>query len=144
MKTTFLRWLSLALILVPILEATPIPISPANQQAAHVRRLDAGVVIRSVESFGASNLMASEASFEASGGLLGASWGPRGPGRSRETLKRAACTYLRMTNTHCIARLWPERKQFRLGASALLILSLSLVTAGPPLFPHLDHIVCYI
>ena len=66
-----------------ILEATPIPTSPANQQAAYVHRLDAGVVIRSVESSGAPNLRASEASFEA----LGASWGGvpgrllRDPGR---------------------------------------------------------------
>ena len=61
-----------------ILEATPSPTSPANQQAGYVHRLDAGVVIRSVESFGASNLRASEASFEAFGGLLGVSWGSFG------------------------------------------------------------------
>ena len=55
------------------LEAAPSPTSPANQQAGYVHRLDAGVVIRSVESFGAPNLRASEASFEAFGGLSGAS-----------------------------------------------------------------------
>ena len=65
-------------ITTTILDATRPPTSPANQQAAYVRRLDAGVVIRSVESSGASNLRASEASFEAFGGFLGgfleASW----------------------------------------------------------------------
>ena len=80
-----------------LLQATPSPTSPANQQAAYVHRLDAGVVIRSVESSGAPNLRASEASFEAfggaswglPGGLLGASWGSFGGslGGLKRTLK---------------------------------------------------------
>ena len=68
-----------------ILDATRPPTSPANQQAGYVHRLDAGVVIRSVESSGAPNSRASEASLEAFGAswgplgdLLGASWGPLG------------------------------------------------------------------
>ena len=60
------------------LAATRPPTSPANQEAAYVRRLDAGVVIRSIESFRTPNLTASEASFEADGGLLRASWGRLG------------------------------------------------------------------
>ena len=60
--------------MITILAATPIPTSPANQQATYVQRLDAGVVIRGVESSGAPNLRASETSFEA----FGASWGPPG------------------------------------------------------------------
>ena len=62
-------------ITTTILEATPSPTSPANQQAGYVHRLHAGVVISSVDSFWAPKLGASEASFEAFGGLLGASWG---------------------------------------------------------------------
>ena len=55
-----------------ILDATRPPTSPANQQAANVHRQDANVVIRSVESSGTPNLRASEAWFEAFGGLLAA------------------------------------------------------------------------
>ena len=65
---------------IVILDAKRPPTSPANQEAAYVHRLDAGVVIRSVESSGASNLRVSEASFVAFGGswgFLGASWGPK-------------------------------------------------------------------
>ena len=56
-----------------ILDATRPPTSPANQEAAYVHRPDGGVVIRSVESFGAPNLGASEASFETFWGFLRAS-----------------------------------------------------------------------
>ena len=46
-----------------------------SQKAGHVHRRDVSVVIRSVESFGARNLKASEAPLEAFGGLFGTSWG---------------------------------------------------------------------
>ena len=47
----------------------------ANKKARHVHRRDDDVVIRSIESFGAGNLKASQASLEAFGGLVRVSWG---------------------------------------------------------------------
>ena len=49
------------------------PFSSTPSGIGYVGRFVAGVVIHSVECFGAPKLRASEASFEAFGGLLGAS-----------------------------------------------------------------------
>ena len=48
------------------------PCSMTANGIEYVRRFAAGVVISSVENFGAPNLRASEASFDAFDGLLGA------------------------------------------------------------------------